>query len=142
MQVFKEIFEEFFEELKDEKFLGIVIGKNLVELERRIEFKEGENLGATKRRRRPYIAVKFNGSAYKVYFLTTLFTGSVCINLKEKCMINNDYCKNLQDVCFTYKYAYLINKFTLKNLSEICGVCIDLEELESIPLGGVESWRT
>ena len=144
MQVFKELFGELFKELESDKFLGVVRGENLGKLEERIEFREGENLGAGKKKRRPYIAVKFNGSTYKVYFLTTLFAGSISINLREKCLINEDsyYCKNLNDVCFTYKYAYLISELTLKKFSEICGKCFDLEELESIPLGGGEIWRT
>lgn len=141
MKVFREIFKDLFESYGEEdKFLGVVKKEYFRELEESISFREGDNLGRGKSKR-PYIAFKEGNGFLRVIFLTTLFTGKVSINIREKCFISSEseVCKQLQEVCFTYRYAYRVKETTMKTVSEICGKCFDLEELTSIPLGGGES---
>ncbi len=141
MKVFKEIFKEVFEShYEADKFLGAIKGEHFRELEESISFKGGDNLGKGKSKR-PYIAFREENGFLRVFFLTTLFTGTVSINIREKCFIieESEECKRLQEVCFPYRYAYRVRESTMKRVSKICGKCIDLEELNDIPLGGGES---
>lgn len=142
MHVFKDIFSELFIGEEHQKFLGAIPEENLEKLERVITFKGNDNLGAGKKKRRPYIAFRVYGVLCKVLFLTLTPRSDKCklVNLKDKCRIKSSspYCKNLKEFSYTYRYTYLVSEFTLKRFSHICGNCLDLEELENIPLGGGE----
>lgn len=142
MGIFREIFRDLFEvEKTPDKFLGVIKGENFKKAEKSIPFKQGDSLGKGKRKR-PYIAFREENGFLRVFFLTTKFTASVCINIRERCFLNeksSELCKQLQDVCFTYRYAYLVREETLITLSEICGRCFDLEELNDILVVGGET---
>lgn len=141
MGIFRELFKELFEDELGEldRFLGSVKGENFRELEEKVCFRKGDSLGVGKRKR-PFIALSNGSGRFKVIFLTTLHIGTLSLNIREKCLINKnkEYCRDLKEVCFTYRNAYLISGVTLRSVSEICGRCFDLEELESIPIGGAE----
>ena len=141
MKVFKEIFEDVFKSFEEaDKFLGVVKKEHFRELEKNIPFREGDNLGKGKNKR-PYIAFREENGFLRVFFLTTLFTGAVSINIREKCFVSEEReeCRKLQEVCFTYRFAYRVRESTMRNVSQICGRCFDLEELRDIPVGGGES---
>ena len=140
-KIFEEIFGELFKPREGDRFLGVVKRECLKTLESRIEFKEGDDLGSRRRSRRPYIAVRYYGSRYRVVFLTSLFGADrEVVELKRICFSDRRIpeCRGLQEVCFTYRYAYIVSELTLKRFSSICGRCVDLEHIDRIPVGGEE----
>jgi hypothetical protein len=140
--VFEKLFQDlFFTPGEEDKFIGVFKEEVLEELERRLTFAGGDSLGAGRRRKRPYIAVKKMGSVFKVVFLTSLLgRDRKEVLIREMCYRDREKpeCRQLFDLSFTYRYSYLISEITVRKFSSICGKCRDLEYLEDIPVGGEE----